>query len=183
MLVPLTADPRLAQVDTDIFRLRYFGACMQCTFCHDSCCQYGADVNLPERDRILAEADSLSKRVKFPREQWFSSEVSYDPEYPGGAFVRTQKVEGACVFLNREGRGCLLHAWAMEKGRDYHSIKPMVCWMFPVIWDQKVLRPSMDVTDGLVCVDQGQTLYDSARGELEVVFGPVVIQELDNLRG
>ena len=57
-------DPR---VDTAIFERRYFGLCLQCTFCGDACCQHGVDVSVVERDRILAHADALEPIVGVPR--------------------------------------------------------------------------------------------------------------------
>ena len=181
MLHPIRGVSEIQQVDSDIFTLRYFQDCMRCDFCHDSCCRWGADVAVPERDRILAQADDLKARVPHPLEQWFTTEVAYDPEYEGGAYVRTRAVDGRCVFLDRQGRGCLLHAHALATHQDYHPIKPMVCWLFPVIFDRGVLRPNFDVRDGLVCIDRGPTLYRSSRGELERRFGQRLISELDGI--
>lgn len=154
---------------------------MACTFCNDGCCQYGCDVNVGERDRILAVKDELAPFVPVPPERWFSTDVNEDPEYPTGKFVRANAENGGCVFLNRKTRGCSIHAFAIAKGRDYHDIKPMVCWMFPVCWDQKVLRPNSDVKDDLVCAGKGMTLYEAAREELRVVFGDDLVRQLDAL--
>ncbi len=181
MLLELNAIPQLSHVDSEVFTLRFFGACMACTFCNDSCCQYGCDVNVGERDKILALKDELAAHVSIPSERWFSSEVNEDPEYPTGKFVRANAEDGACVFLNRKTRGCSIHAFALASGRDYHDIKPMVCWMFPVCWDQKVLRPNTDVKDDLVCAGKGMTLYEGAREELRVVFGDDLVRQLDVL--
>ncbi|PZR10727.1 MAG: hypothetical protein DI536_18770 [Archangium gephyra] len=181
MLLPISSVPVLKQVDTDIFKLRYFGKCMQCTFCHDSCCQYGCDVNLAERDRILAVKDELKPFVKSPPEMWFKDEVKEDPEYESGKFVRSQTVNGACVFLNPNGRGCGIHSFCLSTGRDYHRIKPSVCWLFPVTWDKGVLRPSYDVNDDLACRHTGPTLYEMSREELQVFFGDDLVKELDVL--
>jgi hypothetical protein len=57
----------------------------------------------------------------------------------------------------------------------------MVCWMFPICWDQKVLRPNSDVKVDLICAGQGTSLYQGARDELRVVFGDALIAELDLL--
>ena len=38
--------PVLKAVDRRIFALRYYMDCMGCNFCHDTCCQYGVDVDL-----------------------------------------------------------------------------------------------------------------------------------------
>lgn len=183
MLIPIAPVGDLRQVDSDIFSLRYYSTCMGCTFCNDSCCQYGCDVNLGERDRILAVKEELARVVKHPPSLWFKPEVYEDPEYPTGKYVRANTMNGACVFLNPDGRGCGIHRFAMETGRDYHDIKPMVCWLFPVCWDKGVLRPNTDVRDDLVCAGKGPTLYRSSRGELEKVFGPGLIVELDRVEG
>ena len=182
MLLPIKSVPALHSVDSEIFTLRYFGQCMQCTFCHDSCCQYGCDVNSGERDRILAVKDELQKYVAHPVEKWFGTQVFEDPEYPTGKFVRANQVNGACVFLSPKGRGCSIHRFAMETGRDYHDIKPMVCWLFPICWDKGVMRPNSDVKDDLMCQGAGTTLYEAARDEVKVVFGPALIAELDALQ-
>jgi len=87
------------------------------------------------------------------------------------------------VFASKAGRGCGIHAFAVATGRDYHSIKPKVCWLFPVTWDQGVLRPSSDVHDDLICRGSGPTLYELARDELKVAFSPALVAELDSVRG
>jgi hypothetical protein len=182
MLVPLRSVPTLQHVDTDIFELTYFGRCMQCTFCNDWCCQWGCDVNLKERDAILSVREGLRRFVKAPVEQWFEPEVYEDPEYPTGKYVRAARVNGACVFSSQDGRGCSLHRYAMAEGLDYHSLKPMVCWLFPVGWDQGTLEPSEEITFDLVCKGQGPTLYDMVRDELRYAFGPALIDELDAIK-
>lgn len=181
MLAPLASGGPLTHVDTDIFALRYFGECMACGFCKDACCQWGADVDLAERDRILQQAEALRPFVAAPPEEWFTPEVKVDDDYPSGKYVRTQAKDGRCVFRNPSGRGCQLHAWALSRGSDYHDIKPVVCWLFPVIWDRGVLRPSSDVRDDLVCVGPGQTLYRATRHELLQYFGEALVSELDAL--
>ena len=181
MLLPLKSHPALRQVDPRIFTLRYFGHCMQCTFCFDGCCQYGCDVNLAERDRILAVKDELARFVTTTPDEWFTTEVKEDPEYETGRFVRARSKDGRCVFAAKSGRGCGIHAFALATGRDYHSVKPVVCWLFPVTWDQGVLRPSSDVHDDLICRGSGPTLYEMARGELEAAFSAALVTELDAL--
>jgi Fe-S-cluster containining protein len=182
MLLPVTGVPAIEQVDSDVFTLRMHGTCMTCTYCGDSCCQYGCDVNLGERDRILALAAELKPYVKSPVEQWFKPEVFEDPEYPTGRYVRANTAGKGCVFMSPDGRGCAIHRFALKTGRDYHDIKPMVCWLFPVCWDKKVLRPSHDVRDDLVCKGKGMTLYEVTREEVLHVFGEVLVSQLDRHR-
>ena len=45
-------------------------------------------------------------------------------EFPGGRQTRTSVEDGACVFRSRTGRGCMLHSFALDRGLDYHELKP-----------------------------------------------------------
>lgn len=185
LLRPYTArpgTPTVDRVEIDIFRESYFRDCLDCTFCHDSCCQYGACVGRAKVEAILARADELEPLIGRPRDEWFQDWWEPDEGFPGGAYTRTQVTDGACVFLNRRGRGCLLHSFALEKGLPVHDIKPMVCNTFPVeIWDRVLVVP-VEVEDrSLVCVGQGPSLYRSARPDLEAYFGPEMVAELDAL--
>jgi hypothetical protein len=181
-LLPISSTAGLHHVDTRIFTLRFYASCMKCDFCHDGCCQHGCDVDFGEQARILAVKDELAPFVRAAPEQWFGTERSYDPEYPTGGYVRANVVNGACAFRSREGRGCGIHRFALQTGRDYHDLKPMACWLFPVCWHLGVLRPNSDVTFDLICAGQGQALYDAARSEIERVFGTPLVAELDQLR-
>ena len=63
---------------------------------------------------------------------------------------------GACIFRNAAGRGCTIHAYCLEQGLDYHSLKPMVSVLFPVTFEQGVLTASGEAADGsLVCGGDG----------------------------
>lgn len=167
-------------MDPAIFVRRYFGHCLQCNFCHDACCQHGVDVAVVERDRILAHADALEPIIGLPRAQWFSDRVAEDMDFPGGAATRTSIVNGGCVFLQRDARGCALHAFALALGEDYHAIKPMVSALFPVTFGGGALFCSEELVDGsLVCGGAGPTAYEMARDELAYYFGAELTVELD----
>jgi Fe-S-cluster containining protein len=169
-------------VDTDIFHRRYFGHCMQCGFCADSCCQHGVDVSIVERDRILARSAEIAPRVATDPSGWFEPIIEDDDDFPGGAATRTTVVDGRCVFLRRDARGCTLHALALETNRDYHELKPMVSALFPVTFGGGELLCSEELVDGsLACIGAGPTAYIMARGELSYYFGGELIAELDTL--
>jgi len=168
-------------VDDAIFSRRYFGLCLQCGFCGDACCSHGVDVSVRERDRILARAHELEPLVGLPPTHWFDPRVTKDADFPGGAATRTTIVDGACVFLRRGSRGCMLHAFALSAGEDYHAIKPMVSALFPVTFGDGVLLCSEELYDGsLVCGGAGPTAYEMARGELAHYFGEELVRELDD---
>ena len=174
--------PVLQAVDLRIFTLRYFTRCMACTFCKDACCDHGVDVDLENVARLKALPESFKSRVGVPESGWFTDLVVEDPEFAGGRQVRTQVVDGACVFRDAKGRGCLIHGWALENGMDYHQIKPIVSVLFPLTFEQGVLVPSSEMLDeSLVCGGAGETLYHGLRDELGYYFGPELIAELDVL--
>jgi hypothetical protein len=167
-------------VDDAIFTGRYFGECMRCGFCRDACCTHGVDVAIVERDRILARAPEIESLVGVPRERWFAAPLVDDADFPGGRSARTAVVDGACVFLRRDARGCLLHAATLASGEDYHVLKPMVSALFPVTFDAGTLLCSNELRDGsLVCAGDGPSAYDMARGELGYYFGAALVVELD----
>jgi hypothetical protein len=190
-LVPLKREypckmggPVLKSIDTNIFTLRYFMDCMGCNFCHDVCCSYGVDVDLENVARLKAAPKALKDYIGVPEDEWFTTEVITDPEFPSGRHVRTQVRDGRCVFLNRQARGCKVHSWCLDNNVDYHLLKPMVSILFPVTFDYGVLHASNEVVDGsLACYDTGPTCYQGARDELLYYFGPELVAELDALAG
>ncbi len=174
--------PVLHAVDPRIFALRYFRDCMGCGFCRDSCCSFGVDIDLDNAARLAAMPPDFHAFIGVPASEWFTQEIVADPEFPSGRHVRTQVRDGACVFLNRAGRGCKIHAWCLDKGLDYHALKPMVSTLFPLTFERGVLAASDEIIDGtLVCGGEGPTAYRGARGELVHYFGPALVAELDRL--
>lgn len=169
-------------VDDAIFTNRYYGLCMQCGFCADGCCQHGVDVSIPERQRILARGEELVERIGLQPSEWFEPDVTLDADFPGGAATRTRVVNGRCVFLMRDARGCILHAMSLESGTDYHDLKPLVSTLFPVTFGDATLLCSEELGDGtLICAGEGPTAYEMARGELAFYFGNDLVAELDQL--
>ena len=135
---------------------------------------------MEERDRILTHADALEPLVGVPRAGWFRAGTVADADFPGGTATRTAVVNGGCVFLQREVRGCALHAYAIGRGADYHDIKPMVSTLFPVTFGSGALLCSAELADGtLVCAGPGPTAYEMARDELAHYFGDEMVAELD----
>jgi hypothetical protein len=174
--------PVIHSVDTEIFSLRYYTRCMECGFCNDHCCTYGVDVDLGNVMRIAALGEDFSSRIAAPRTRWFTDDVVDDAEFPTGRYVRTQAADGHCVFKTQGGRGCAIHAYALEKGIDYHELKPLVSTLFPATFEYGVLVPSSEVVDGsLKCSGNGSTIYEGVRPELLHYFGGAFVAELDAL--
>ena len=172
--------PVLRSVDPEIFRRRYFTHCLECTFCNDWCCQFGVDVDRYHVDRILAHAAELEAYLGIPRDRWFTAEREADDEAPGGETWRTSIVDGACVFLNRGGRGCRLHAFCLEQGLDHRELKSVVDGLFPLTFEQGVLCPALEAEESeLVCLGSGPTLYRGIRDEIRYYFGDELVTVLD----
>jgi hypothetical protein len=174
--------PCIRRVDPAVFTARYFARCLACGFCRDACCDHGVDVDIATVGRILAVGDALAPRIGVPPSGWFDGEMVDDADAPGGAMLRTRVVDGRCVFRSRTGRGCELHAFAVESGVDYHDLKPMVSALFPLTFAEGVLCLSEELADGtLVCAGDGPTAYEAVREELEHYFGAELVAELDTL--
>jgi hypothetical protein len=175
--------PILRSVDTQIFALRYFTHCMACTFCNDQCCSYGVDIDAENAEKLLAMGDDFKAFIGVPESEWFTDEIVEDAEFPSGRNRRTRTLGSHCVFHNTDGRGCLVHAYCLENGLDYHLYKPMVSILFPLTFEHGCLVASSEAVDrSLVCVGNGPSLYDGVRGELEYYFGMGLVEELDAMR-
>jgi hypothetical protein len=175
--------PVIRAVDPAIFRYSYFTHCMSCGFCKDQCCSYGVDIDVENMTRLMALGPELEPLVGTPAAEWFTDEMTKDREFPGGASGRTAVRDGACIFLDREKRGCKIHAYCLDNDIDYHRLKPIVSTLFPLTFEGGVLTVSGEVEDGsLVCLNQGPVIYDGVRGELEYYFGAAFVAEIDALR-
>ena len=173
--------PVLDRVDTRIFQLKYFAHCMACNFCNDWCCSFGADVDVQAAKRILARSAELEQFTGVPSKDWFDpTDETEDDDAPGGLYLRLNAKNDACVFLNPRGRGCMLHSYSLQAGLDYHELKPMICAIFPLSFDDGLLVHADEVEDReLVCSGDGPSLYSGVRGELLYYFGQALIDELD----
>jgi Fe-S-cluster containining protein len=189
--------PILDRVDPSVFQYRYFHHCMDCTFCQDACCQYGADIETIRIRELEKYQTELEAYLDLPREKWFREDpedlgILPEPEYPGGEYTRTAVAplpagrsphnQEACVFVDPVGRGCRIHRFAIEKNIDVHEIKPMVCLFFPLCHGEGELRSAIEFQiEDLVCMNQGITLYESSREEVLYYFGPEMVAELDEI--
>lgn len=177
--------PVIHSVDTDIFELTYFMHCMQCNFCHDQCCDWGADIDKLNVNRIMSYKEELEQFTGIKRNKWFDKSVNkWDHEYPGGDYTRTalDETKKSCVFLGKKTRGCMLHSFAFEKGIDHRELKPFFCSVFPVTYFEGVLVTPEEIDEKLTaCLGSGPTLYQGARDALRYYFGDGLISELDEI--
>jgi hypothetical protein len=175
--------PVIRAADDRIFSLRYFTHCMACGFCNDQCCNYGVDIDRANMDGLRSLGPSFEAFAGLPQDAWFTGDLVEDREFPSGMHGRTRSVDGKCIFADRTGRGCRIHAYCLEQGLDYHLYKPMVSILFPLTFECGVLEPSSEAVDGsLVCSGDGPSLYDGVRSEVAYYFGDGLIAALDRLR-
>ena len=182
--------PRFVTVDPAIFTKKLVGVCMThaCQFLvphqHeklDACCQYGCDVDLAERDAILAKAADIRPllRADLRDREWFESEVEYDKDYPSGAVVRTQVVDDGCLFLRHDLRGCAIHRASIEKGWDFRGVKPAICRLFPLSYEDDAIVIADEYEEYSCAHVDGPTLYRISRDTIADVFGEELVRALD----
>ncbi len=158
---------------------------------NDACCQYGADVFVPERQAILRRATEIGSVLKEDRKNpagWFDERnPEPDPAAPSGIILRTATADpdddtSGCVFLQHDGeRGCGLHHAALLHGFPPAEIKPRVCRLYPVSFGKGRLGLSPDFNDYSCAGDGGPTVYRLMRGAIGEIFGAPLLQELDRL--
>ncbi|NVB82086.1 MAG: DUF3109 family protein [Kofleriaceae bacterium] len=188
--VPLD-HPTFTRAEIGVFTRRVVADCMthNCVqldgnkFRFDACCQYGSDVDLMERDAILARAESirpiLSEKARdLP---WFDeSAPEQDPDYPSGTVVRTAVLDGGCLFLSHDKRGCAIHRAALEQGWDFRGVKPAICRLFPVTYGEGAIFVADDYVDySCAFQDDAPTLYRVAREALADIFGEDLVRAMD----
>jgi Fe-S-cluster containining protein len=187
--VPLD-HPRFRRADRDVFVKRVVADCMShaCRMREpdreqlDACCQYGADVDVGERDQILAHAAQLRGllRKEARTTPWFTAREERDEDFPSGRFVRTRVFRGGCVFLAHDGRGCAIHRAAIEGSWDFDGVKPNVCRLFPLSYDVESIIVSDDYTDYSCAYEPtAPTLYRAGRDTLAAVFGEALVRAMD----
>lgn len=182
--------PRFRTVDPAIFTKKLVSDCMthacQMLVPHaheklDACCQYGCDVDLAERDAILARAEQIRPLLgaEVANRPWFATEVEYDTDYPSGAVVRTEVVGGGCLFLQHEQRGCAIHRASIEQGWDFRGVKPAICRLFPLSYEADAIVIADEYEEYSCAHVEGPSLYRVSRDTIADVFGDDLVRALD----
>ena len=169
-------------VHRDIFLKTYFARCLECNFCHDWCCSFGADIDIQNVEKIQQHREKILQFVRPPEGEWFEREYTYYEEYAGNEYTRINTQGPRCVFISKDQRGCGLHRYAISKGMDYHEIKPLVCILFPLSFEEGILLVAPELDDNsLVCAGAGASAYQSLRSEMQYYFGQELVEELDRI--
>jgi Fe-S-cluster containining protein len=178
----LSGNMAISFVHRDIFLKKYFAHCLQCNFCQDWCCSFGADIDIHNVEKIRQRKEEILPFVRPPEAEWFEDKYTYYEEYVGNQYTRIKTQGPRCVFISKDQRGCGLHRFAIRKGMDYHEIKPLVCILFPLSFSEGILSLAAEMDDNsLVCSGAGYSAYQSMRNELEYYFGSGLVEELDGI--
>jgi Fe-S-cluster containining protein len=150
----------------------------------DACCSYGADVDVGERDAILARRAQIAA-ILVPAARaapWFVGAERVDADFPSGRHVRSATLGDGCLFLAHDGRGCAIHRAALEGGWSIDGVKPNICRLFPMTYAGSDLVVSDDYAD-YSCADApgAPTIYRVSRDALAAVFDPALVVALDAL--
>jgi len=182
--------PRFQYADRAIFLREVVGDCMthQCTMVEthalklDACCQYGCDVDLHERDAIESRAADIRPllRADVAERPWFDPEVEVDPDYPSGAVVRTAVVDGGCLFLAHDRRGCAIHRASIEGGWDLRGVKPAICRLFPLSYEDDAIVIADEYPEYSCAHVDGPSLYRITRSALGDIFGEALVVAMDD---
>ena len=175
------------------------------------CCTHGAHfVDDEDRESVASYVALLT-----PQEWQFSSRAAKKggplKQKKDGDWV-TRKVDGACIFLNREGfaggAGCALHQAAVNRDQRPMDWKPDVCWQVPIhldiheneyghetifvrAWERRDWGPGGDefhwwCIETEVAYSAVAPVYITSRDELVEMIGPHVygqlVTELDRRR-
>jgi len=183
--------PRFHRVEVAVFTKRVVADCMshRCAM-HDTptekldaCCQYGCDVDLTERDAILARKDAIAPVLAAEVRDlpWFDeSNPETDPDTPSGTVVRTAVHGDGCLFLAHDRRGCAIHRAAVEQGWDFRGVKPTICRLFPLTYGDGAIMVSDDYPDYSCAYEpNAPTLYRVAREALRDIFGDELVGAMD----
>lgn len=169
-------------VHRDIFLKKYFARCLECNFCHDWCCSFGADIDIQNVEKIQQRKEEILPFVRPPEGEWFEPEYTYYEEYAGNQYTRINPLGPRCAFISKDQRGCGLHRYAISQGMDYHEIKPLACILFPLSFEEGLLFLAPELEDGsLVCSGSGDSVYRAMRDELKYYFGNDFVEELDTI--
>jgi hypothetical protein len=188
MEVPLE-HPRFKTVDDTIFTRRLVADCMThtCTMVEthteklDACCQYGCDVDLLERAAILERTGEIRAllRTEAKDAPWFETEEEVDADYPSGRVVRTETLDGGCIFLAHDRRGCAIHRASIENGWDFRGVKPAICRLFPLSYEEDAIVIADEYPEYSCAHVDGPTLYRITRDAFADLFGAELVTALD----
>ena len=169
-------------IDPQIFTFNF-----SCS-CGGECCNYGVYTDLKEYEHIMSIKDkviglmdeSQSKNIG----EWFEKPEE-DEDFESGVAVGTEIINGKCTFLDKNGL-CTLQKLAMLEGEHKWKHKPIYCVLFPYTIYEGALTIDDEHIDRLKTCNanpqQGLTIFETVREELEYFLGQDGFKELEEYR-
>jgi len=128
---------RTLVIDNLIFDIDNLDSYYSCDGCKkrapEAYCCAGYDVELTRRDLEAIEAVIDDVLEAFPK---LARKIKKDGFWDyGDEFERVVRRDDNddCIFILPKGMGCILHAWAIDTGRDPIDVKPYICSLYPVV--------------------------------------------------
>lgn len=146
------ADPANSEhhIRADLTWLMSRWTCIYGAGCHgiiegraeDGCCSHGAFfTDADDQNRVRSYVKKLTKDTWQHHVKGFENWTELDHDGNEDNQRRTATVDGACIFLNRDGfaggAGCALHGLALREGLHPLQTKPDVCWQLPIRREQE----------------------------------------------
>lgn len=164
------------------------------------CCSFGAEMTDEDEARLISAMAAMVEPDRFEHH----AEARASGVFSDDTRTNTRVVDGACIFLNRQGfeggAGCALHLAALDADEPAHDWKPSVCWQLPLKVDWEPTPDGRETAtvrrwarrdwgeDGSTmkwCCTEGERAYvgdrpviESLAGELEELVGSTVFVEL-----
>ena len=155
---------------------------MHCTYCFDSCCQYGVDVDGTDRRAPRGGRTPSSRRSRGVPRPLVHRRVDRRPRSSRAAArpARASRTAPASSATARAAAASSTRS-PSRRGIDYHELKPMVSTSFPLTFDYGLLHPSNEIEDrSLQCYGDGPTLYRGRTGRDRAgTSGRSLVAELD----
>lgn len=172
------------RISEELFSRGYPAGAGPC-HCNARCCARGVDVDLPERDAILRQADLIKPHLDATQERdesrWFETETKLDPDFASGACASTAVIHDKCAMLDGMGR-CSLQVAMLAQGRQRWALKPRYCILYPLEVIAGVIRFSPMLQDQRACcsvtTEFSQPLFEVCRDELVYLLGEAGFAEL-----
>lgn len=146
--------------------------------CVSRCCEGGVNIDVRERDLILAHQAEIARQMDETQtrdvSRWFETEIHEDADYSSGRCVGTEVYGDKCVFLDRFGR-CAIQLAAVAEGLDRWAWKPMFCVLYPI-----------EISEGVVSFNdmlQGEQQCCSVRRQYDIPLFQACRAEIVHLIG
>jgi len=175
------------RVSDEVLRRRY-ARNSSISNCRGCCCREGVDVDIVERDRILANARLVQAQMDAGQERhrasWFG-EPFEDPDFPSGRAASTRLHGGTCTFADGDGL-CVLHKVESLGRPGVGELKPFYCRAYPLsIVEGTLVLDDKPCPGQATCCGAAETgtlsIFELCAFELEFVLGAEGVRDLRQL--